>query len=292
VQSPKGTVLFHPSKQSTVRASVATAFRQPTFLESYLQVPVQLPVAGASLDSRGVRTDDSSFKVNAERILSTELGYLNQDSDYVSIDADIFYNRTFDQIKLADNRPVTVGDAAKGLVQPDPQTGLYPVFFGGWENACQRFNTYGAELGARTYPTEGLDVYANYTITAVKQDESGCTAAQTAASVKDERTSAHKINAGVQVRTKPGVDGSIDFHYVSPQTWSEQVVDLAQQRIRAEAFHLDAYSLVNARLGYRFLKDQAEASVMAFNLLGSEHREHPFGQKIGRRVMGFLTYRF
>jgi len=42
----------------------------------------------------------------------------------------------------------------------------------------------------------------------------------------------------------------------------------------------------------RFLKNQAEASVMAFNLLGTEHREHPFGQKVGRRVMGFFTYRF
>ena len=31
---------------------------------------------------------------------------------------------------------------------------------------------------------------------------------------------------------------------------------------------------------------------MAFNLLGSEHREHPFGQVIGRRVMGYFTYRF
>jgi iron complex outermembrane receptor protein len=50
--------------------------------------------------------------------------------------------------------------------------------------------------------------------------------------------------------------------------------------------------LLNARIGYRFLNDHADASIMAFNLLGQEHREHPFGQLMGRRVMGNLAYRF
>jgi iron complex outermembrane receptor protein len=185
-----------------------------------------------------------------------------------------------------------VGDAAAGITQPDPATGLYPAFFGGWSNQCQRFNTYGSELGARTYPLEGLDVYANYTLMIVKQDESPCSDAEKTAIVKDERTSAHKVNAGVQVRTKPGLDGSLDFHFVSPQTWSEQTIDVSLQRIIPIAYRIPAYSLLNGRIGYRFLRNQADVSVMAFNILGNEHREHPFGQKIGRRVMGFLTYRF
>ena len=33
------SVLFHPTKQSTIRGIVATAFRTPTFLESYLSIP-------------------------------------------------------------------------------------------------------------------------------------------------------------------------------------------------------------------------------------------------------------
>jgi hypothetical protein len=31
---------------------------------------------------------------------------------------------------------------------------------------------------------------------------------------------------------------------------------------------------------------------VAFNLLDDKHREHPFGQIIDRRVMGFFMYRF
>jgi iron complex outermembrane receptor protein len=102
----------------------------------------------------------------------------------------------------------------------------------------------------------------------------------------------HKVNAGVQVRAKAGVEGELALHYVSPQTWAEQVVNIAAQRIEYQPFHVDAYYLVNARVGYRFLRNQAEASVMGFNLLDNQHREHPFGQVIGRRVMAFFTYRF
>ena len=292
VMSPRGAVLLHPTQQSTVRASVATAFRTPTFLESYLQIPVQLPVAGAALDSRGIRTDDPNFKLNAEHELSAELGYLSQDSDYLTFDSAFFYTRTNDFIRLAANKPLTLGDAAQGNADLNPETGLYPVFFGGFENSCTLFNTYGAELGARVYPVEGLDVYANYTLNYVSQDDSQCTAEQRAANVEDSRTSVHKLNAGVQLRTQPGIDGSIDFHYISPQTWDEQVEDVVAQRIRDEAFHLDPYYLLNARIGYRFLKNQAELSAVAFNLTGYEHREHPFGQTIGRRVLGMFTYKF
>ncbi len=293
VASPRGSVLVHPSRRSTIRGVVATAVRTPTFLESYLNVPLQLPVAGASLVSQGERADQPGFKVQAERIFTAELGYLNQDSDFFTLDTAFFFNRANNLIELASNRAVTVADAGGGLAQPDPATGLYPVFLGGFDNQCQVYNVLGSELGARVYPVEGLDVYGNYTLDYVKQDNSGCTAAQRATLVQDQRTSEHKINAGVQLRTKPGIDGSVDFHYVSPQTWAEQVVDVAAQRIEYQPFHLDDYFLLNARIGYRFFaKDQAEISAMAFNLLGIEHREHPFGQLIGRRMMGYFTYRF
>ena len=296
VQSPRGTLLFHPSKQSTLRAVVATAFRTPTFLESYLNIPVQLPFAGGSLLSEGRRSDDPSFKVKAENNFTAELGYLNQESDYFVVDSAVFFNRARNLIQLAPNRAVTVGDVAAGLGKQDPATGLFPLFLGGFKNQCQAYNVYGAEAGLRTFPLEGLDLYANYTLNLVNQDNSGCTTEEQALIVKDERTSAHKINAGVQLRTSkpgnPGVDGSIDFHYVSEQTWAEQIVNIAAQKIEYQPFHLPAYTLLNARVGFRFLKDQAEVSAMAFNILGLEHREHPFGQLIGRRVMSNFSYRF
>lgn len=290
-QSPRGAVLVHPSKQSTIRASVATAFRKPTFLESYLSLPIQLPVTGANQISEGVRREDPSFILNAERILSAELGYLNQESEYFVVDASVFYNRVSNLIQLSANRPVTVADFDRAGAQ-DPQTGLYPVGLGGWENQCQAYNVYGGEAGVRTFPIEGLDIYANYTLNTAQQDNSGCTAEELLRIVADQRTSNHKVNAGIQLRTKPGFDGSVDFHYVAPQVWAEQVTNFVRQQIEQQRFQVSDYTLLNARLGYRFFGNQAELSVNAFNLLDVQHREHPFGQLIGRRVMGMAAYRF
>jgi iron complex outermembrane receptor protein len=151
---------------------------------------------------------------------------------------------------------------------------------------------YGGEFGVRAYPAEGLDLYANYTLMDVKEDTSGCSVAQLAVITPDSRTSAHKVNAGVQVRTNFGIDGSVDFSYVSPQDWAEQITNIQAQRIEYQTFHLDAYTLLNARIGYRFLQNHAEISGVAFNLLNDQHREHPFGNVIGQRFMGMFTYRF
>ena len=218
---------------------------------------------------------------------------MNQASDYFTVDVTAYFNRVSDLIQLAPNRAVTVGDIAQGSAQPDPQTGLYPVFFGGFDNQCQIYDAFGSEIGARVFPVEGLDLYANTTLYFLKQDNSQCNAGQLATIVADHRTSTNKVNAGVQLRTHYHLDGSIDFHYVSPETWAEQVANTTAQSVQYEQFHLGAYSLLNARLGFHFLAhDKAEVSVVGFNLLGTEHREHPFGQVVGRRVMGYLSYRF
>jgi iron complex outermembrane receptor protein len=238
-----------------------------------------------------VRTDDPSFIVNAERLLSAELGYLNQESDIFIVDAAAYYNRVSNLIQLSGTRALSVADFPVAGMQ-DKQTGLYPVAFGGWENQCQAYNVYGAEAGVRTFPFEGLDLYANYTLNLVNQDNSGCTQEELTRIVKDQRTSQHKFNTGVQLRTKPGIDGSVDFHYVGEQIWAEQVTNFVRQQIESQQFTISDYTLLNARVGYSFLANQADVGVMGFNLLDVKHREHPFGQLIGRRLMMLLTYRF
>ena len=289
--SPRGAVLLHPTKTSTVRVSIATAYRKPTFLESYLSLPIQLPVTGTAQITEGHRREDPDFILSAERILSAEVGYLNQDSDYFVIDTSLFYNKVSNLIQLETPRAVTVGDFAAAGGQ-DPQTGLYPVGLGGWENQCQAYNVFGGEASIRTFPVEGLDIYANYTLNAVQQDNSGCSVEELSRIVSDQRTSNHKLNAGVQVRTKLGFDGALDFHYVSPQVWAEQITNFVRQSIEQQQFHLSDYTLLDLRLGYRFFGNQAEISGNAFNIFDVKHREHPFGQLVGRRLMAMATYRF
>ena len=293
VQSPRASVLFHPSDRSTIRGIVGTSFRTPTFLESYTGLNIPLPVTGGSQLSQAAWPDQSGFKVQPEQSFTTEIGYLNSDSDVFTFDSAVFYNHVSNLIDIAPTRPVTVGDLNNPAVQSyDPSSSSYALFLGSFENQCQQYGVYGAEIGARTNPLEGLDFYANTTLMSVNQDNSNCSQEQLSLIANDARTSAVKVNVGVQLRTKVGIDGSLDFHYVSPQDWAEQVVDLTKQQIVYQSFHLNDYELVNMSVGYRFLRNQAEVRGVAFNLLDDEHREHPFGQVVGRRLMGFFSYKF
>ncbi len=291
IPSPRGSILVHPSARSTVRGVVATAFRKPTFLESYLHLDIPLPVSAVGAFAGSFAGRDESSHVREERVLTFELGYSNLESDLVSFDSAAFYNRVDGIIELEPNRPLTLGDIARGFDAFDAPSNRYAAFFTGFNNACQGFDVAGGELGLRFFPTEGLDIYGNYTLNVVRQDNSKCGASELALLQQDARTSTHKVNVGVQVRTKAGIDGSIDFHYVSPQTWAEQVINAERQRLEYSALKLSPYSLLNARVGYRFSGDHAEVSAMAYNAIGTPHREHPFGQVIDRRTMLMFTYK-
>jgi outer membrane receptor protein involved in Fe transport len=246
VQSPRGSLLLHPSAKSTVRFGLASAFRPPTFLESYLNIPFQLPQAGGALLSEGIRSDDPGFRLKPEQTLTAEIGYLNQDYESFVLDSAVYYNRVSNLIQLADSRPIALGDLTRAG-KLDPESGLYPVFFGGFANQCQRYDVLGGEVGIRAFPREGLDFYANYTLNLASSDFSGCPSTQGATQnvgVADERTSAHKFNAGIQVRTKLGFEGSMDFHVVSRQLWSERVVDTTRQGVVSASFPQAAYFLI------------------------------------------------
>jgi iron complex outermembrane receptor protein len=294
VQSPRGSLLVHPNQGSTIRAAVGTAFRTPTFLESYLGLPTQLPISGGALVAQGLPTAQPGFRLHPEQVFTAEVGYLNAQSDYVTLDTAAFFNRVTNLIELSPIEAITLGDLAdpRQPTGPSPSTGLYPIFLNQYENQCQIYNVYGAELGVRTFPLEGLDVYGNYTLMRVAEDDSKCSVERLAVLATDARTSAHKVNLGVQVRTRTGLDGEVDVHYVSPQDWAEQVTNVQKQRIEYDTYHLDAYAMLNARIGFRFLRDRAEISGVGFNLLDTRHREHPFGQVIGRRLMAYFTYLF
>ncbi len=294
VQSPRLSLLFHPSAQSTIRGILGTAFRTPDFLESYVGFPIQLPISGASQLSAGQRPDQPGFKLQPEQVFTAELGYMNSDSDYLTVDVTGFYNHVDNLIDISPVRPVTVGDLTNPAVPSfDRATGLYPYFLGGFENQCQQYNVLGSEIGARVNsPVEGLDFYANATLMDIQQDNSNCSALQLSLIAADSRTADFAMNAGTQLRTKFGLDGSLDFHYETATTWAEQVVDITKQQVVYQSFPLSAYEIVNLSVGYHFLRDKADIRGTVFNLFDDEHREHPFAQVVGRRVMGMFSYRF
>ena len=63
---------------------------------------------------------------------------------------------------------------------------------------------------------------------------------------------------------------------------------------------VDSYTLLHLRGAYKFWQEKAEAGYMrdaevalsAYNSLNDTHKEHPLGDTIGSRVMGWITVRY
>jgi len=286
IGSPRASVVIKPTDRQAIRLSGSTAFRTPSFLESYTDLPFQLSLPGVQVISATKREDIPNFILQPEQITSAEVGYLNQQNELFEFELTAYYNRVTNLIELSAVRNETLAAKAAGLGGFDPSTGQYTAGFGGWDNSGDVYNVFGGELSGRLYPVDGLDIFANYALNLTNQQH------LIPGTPDDQRTSHHKINLGVQLRTKIGFNGEVSFYYQSSQVWNEQVATLTG--IVYQQFPLPAYTLLNGRLGWRFYKDRIEVSATVFNALagvfGPPAQQHPFGNEVGRRTMGFFSY--
>jgi iron complex outermembrane receptor protein len=284
--SPRGSLVIHPARGNTLRLAVGSAFRSPTFTESYVLVPQGTPFRGVTAFGSG------NPSMNPERIVSGEIGYMNQMTDYFTLEFNAYYNLVFDLITLTQNQIfrltdyVNANSIAGTTPGYDPTLQSYVFTTGLYENSPEQFQQAGGEIGARVYPVDGLDLYANYALSYIFPF-----GGSPGPYHSDQRTSAHMVNAGFQYRAPFGLDLSTDFSWQSAQTWFEQQLDPVRG-IVFQQFPLADYITLNARIGWRFLDDQLELAVVGYNLAADGHREHPYGQTIPRRFMGTVTVRF
>ena len=292
--SPRGSVVWRFLEGQALRLTAGTAFRSPSFVESYLDFANRVPLRGVTAYGSGNR------ELEPERIFSAELGYANQATDYFALEANAYYNLVFNQIVLSSIETFRLQDfGPNGPVDPNGERPArylsdqeaYPVGRLQFNNEGTDFRQYGGELGVRVFPVDGLDLYANYAFhqtEAIDQEE---LQNNDPVRLQDDRTSTHKVNAGIQYRSPIGLDFNVDFHWVSDQVWVIQVTD-PTRGVGWQAFPLDAYVLLNARVGYRLLDDKLELGVIGTNLTNQRNRQHPLGQPITTRVMGEVAFRF
>jgi len=281
--SPRGSIVVHPTAGQTLRLTGGAAFRSPTFVESYVEVPNATPLRGVTAFGVG------NTGVNPERLISVELGYMNQMTDVFALELNGYYNVVLDFILLTRNQPYRLADFQGGHPRARyySQYAAFPLGELSFANESEQFQQVGGELGIRLFPVEGLDLYANYAI-----HETSHFGGPRGNLTNDQRTSAHMVNAGIQYRASFGLDLSVDFSWQSDQNWVEQVLDTERGGVVFQRFHLPAYAILNARVGYRLFNDQLELALVGLNLVADGHREHPFGQPIDRRFLGTVTVRF
>ncbi len=267
--SPRGSVVYHVNPNHAFRLSASVAYRPPTATEvglsilNPLTIPGSPPVDSVVLGSRDLKP---------EHISSYEVGYQGWWWNHrLRIRANGFFNHISDLIAFRS--------------PPDNRLGPVRPINGGVADI------YGGEVGAEFLLTPWLSGFANYAY----QD-----AGQTFSGFSRREFSHHKVNAGLRVTWHP-LRGEVLYHHIGAASYplADAFTNLAPffpagTIISQE--HVPSYNLLNLRLGYLIWQQQtgdnvreAELAISVFNALNDNHREHPLGDLLGTRVMGWLT---
>ena len=253
--SPRVALVYNLTPNHTFRLSGSVAYRPPTLFE-------------ANLDLRFLPTFPPLFtpfplvgsqKLGPEQIISYEAGYQGWWLKHrLRTRVDLFFNHLSELINFQ-----TVG-STRTLVNGNDA------------------DIYGTEAGVEFLATQALSGFANVSYQKIGQTFTG---------VSRRGAPDWKANVGVRGEWDSGFNGEAAVHYIAGATYPliEFFTSLAPVLPSPVSSTVDSYTLLNLRGGYRFWHDKAEVAIAVYNALNDRHKEHPLGDTLGSRVMGWLT---
>ena len=274
--SPRFTLVYKLIKDHTIRAGVAVAFRSPTIFErrTFSRASfITPPLPGTVLTG--------SNQLTPEKIVSYEVGYQGWFHKHrLRVRADLFFNHISDLIgrgaELGSTTAFTFFNGASAT--------------GGGGSA----DIYGFEAGAEFLATPWLTGFANYAFQEIGQTYSNTNRVK-------RGVPRVKINGGLRAEWENGFRAEAVLHYVGAVNYP---IDPAFASFSVPPFpgmsspgtRVGSYVLLNLRGAYQFWKvngkNQAEIALSVFNALNDKHKEHPLGEVLGSRVMGWFTLKF
>ena len=266
--SPRFTMLYTPLENHTFHFTLAVGYRPPTLFEvnanslQIITLPPPIP-SPPPVNFRG------SSNLSPEEIVSYEVGYQGWFLKHrLRLRTDLFFNHITNLITLT-----------------NPPT-----------NDPGQADIYGGEVGTEFIATHWLSGFANFSYQEIGQSFTG-----------DALRGAprFKWNLGLRGEWENGLSGEAAYHYYGAATYPissafSTFAAIPGTGVTVPNGRVGSYNLLNLRGGYKFWKQkaaagfmrEAEVAVSAFNALNDRHQEHPLGDTIGSRVMGWLTVRF
>jgi len=262
--TPRASITYSPAKNHIFRVSVGKAFRNPSFMESYLLVSYK-----QTLSELNPQLPEIPFTVkvlgnpslNPEKIKTYELSYQTILKDSINSKFNLFFNQLDELIETK------LETFPEDFLFPGSPGGIIPSTLSYYN--CFKSESIGGEVDVTFYANRWLNGFANYSFQRL-------TDKLTNQPIKSAPE--HKLNGGLRL-TFNGIRANIVAHYVS------------QTEYYSYNMRFNAYTLVNARVAYSMIAEHAEAAVSGFNLFNNKHREHPLGDEIGRKLMFSLQYK-
>ncbi len=282
VFSPRTTLIYKPAADQAVRVSFNRAFRAPSLINNHLNVgiltPVILPVIGQFLLPT-LATGNPDLE--QETLTAFELGYSGVVAPRTTVSAAVYWNNTDGSIAFT---PVAFYSAAS----PPPGWPLPPAFVP--PNALPSRYTYlnlgtvkdkGVELGVDSAVTPYLNLFVNYSYQWMPEIEdfpAGVT-------INDVNWPAkNRFNVGANVNYRKWF-GNVSVNYTDESYWQ----DVLDARFAGTT---DAFTLVNAAIGYRWLNEKVVTSLKMTNIGNQEIQQHIFGDILRRQVVGEVRFGF
>jgi len=258
--SPRASLVYEPWKEHIFRASVARAFRNPSFVESFLDLNID-----------GAVIANGNRDLDAEEITSFELGYQTRLLDNkLQFKLDTFYNILDEIIEF--RQP-------DFLLPPPP-----PPFIFDYENQGKAV-AYGGEASLQYHFSDRLSGYINYAYQELEARDDGVQFQLNEDGERIDSSPQHKINAGIYAELENGLNGSVDLNFVDNVTFGFFDPDSAPLPFQPTLVELDEYTRVDARIGYKFPNRDVEASLIVQNALDDAHEEFPTGETFQRQVL-------
>jgi iron complex outermembrane receptor protein len=294
--SPRGNICFSPTKKHIFRLSVAKAFRNPSFVDSYLYIEEQLniginpPLPQIDIPYRFIYQGNQGLK--PEGITAYEIGYHSTWTDHIKLDLNLFYNRYNDFILPL--RMVTF--YGENEIFPGSPGGLFPrVIVSTFENRGKT-RGIGGELNLDFSICDGISGFVNYSFLEItdEEDEPSTIEINEKDRVRPENPK-QKLNAGLRFILKNGISLNLLAHWVDKTR--KVVRDISGNTYLA---FVDDYFIFNTSVGYTFWKKKAQLALSIFNLFNDKHYEYPLdtgspipgSARIGRRVTVTLRVKF
>lgn len=281
VFTPRTSLAYSPTPDHTFRLSYNQAFRAPSVVNNFLDIAIVnqviLPTPFGPFPFVFASAVHGNPDLEEEKLEAFELSWVGT-FGRTSVSVAAYRNEVEDTIDFAAVAFYSPANPPAGWPLPPafvpPNT--FPSLFS-YRNVDGTITEQGLELSINSRTSDTWSWFANYSW----QDDPDVEGIPV---TEYNQAPEHRANVGLSF-DQGMFFSSANVNYVSDAFWT----DVLDARFHGPT---DEYTMLNLSFGVRVMDDRMQISVNAQNVTDEDVQQHVFGDIIGRKVTGQVSFRF